>query len=150
MPFELALTLFSLSLANPLELGAQIDLPVHLLAQADAAVPVVAAVEATTASASDLTAVRSPARVLPGAMAVESADGSFSATLGSREVSLGDLNACCAPCTRIEPLPRPNPSTWRQTRADRVCDRFSRAGEHGSPRQAARCTLTYIYRSRAL
>ena len=60
---------------------------------------------------------------------VESADRPFSATAGSRQVSLGGSNACSAPCTRIYPLPRPNPSTRRRMRADRVRDRFSRAGE---------------------
>jgi len=68
------------------------------------------------------------------ATAVESADRPFSATAGSRQVSLGGLSAPCAPCTRIEPLPRPNPSTWRRMRADRVRDRFSRAGERDDGR----------------
>ena len=65
---------------------------------------------------------------------VESADRPFSATAGSRQVSLGGSNACSAPCTRIEPLPRPNPSTRRRMRADRVRDRFSRAGERDDGR----------------
>ena len=62
--------------------------------------------------------------------AVESAESSFSATAGSSEVIVGDPNAWSSRCTRIEPLPRPKRSTWRGTRADRVRDRFSCAGEH--------------------
>ena len=45
-------------------------------------------------------------------------------------MSFGDPNAWSSRCTRIEPLPRPKRSTWRGTRADRVLDRFSCAGEH--------------------
>lgn len=73
-------------------------------------------------------------------MAVESADGSFSATVGSHEVSFSGSNACSAPCTRIHPLPRPNPSTWRRMRADRVRDRVSCTQERdGEVESAAGC-----------
>ena len=62
------------------------------------------------------------------AAAVQSAESLHSRTAGSLQVSLGTRTACSAPCTRIEPLPRANPSTWLEMRVDRVRERLSCAG----------------------